>query len=496
MSSTTPGFMLVYFVYGFAFFSLGVALLLESRRMPSIGISRRLRPLAIFGILHGIHEWLEFFVIISTSAGMPDLLFIEWLRLMLLLLSFASLLAYGLQEAQTTLKINYSDALIAALGLLVYSILLLLLEQGVPIGSARWFKDADALARMVIAVPASLLAFFTLDSRSSSFYLEGRSELARYLRFASLAFILYAFSQIFVPEASVLYSPWLNAGNFQRAVGFPIQALRAGVAILIAYGLIRGTETVEMERQDELNAAQEARLAAAEQAQLEASRHKELQQNLLRSIVDAQEEERQRISRELHDETAQLLTALSLEIATLRNLLPRTSPLQGNTTRIRTQCQTIAESIKRLVHQLRPALLDDLGIVHALQYLADQAAQDLGLRIKLRIEGSWERIPPGVETVIYRVSQECLTNISRHAGVSEAELTCIFSDTEVYLKVSDAGAGFDPENLREGKRRIGLLSMRERVEALQGVLTIRSSSGEGTSIEAVIPASVQEASVR
>ena len=487
MDSSTSGFMIVYFIYGLAFFSLGIALLLESQRTPSLALSRRLIPLSVFGIVHGIHEWLEYFVIISTMAGMPRSASLEWLRLLLLIVSFASLFAFGVQELQPAFQVYYSDPLIVGLVLVFYTIALLFLQLNVEVGSVQWFKNSDALTRMLIAVPASLLSFFTLNKRARNLRSESRHVLARFLRAASYGFVIYSFTQIFVPNASILYAPWINADGFHGFIGLPIQVPRALVALLLAYSLIGATQTVERERQEELITAQEARISASEQTRLEITKRKEIQQTLLRSIVDAQEVERSRISRELHDETAQLLSALGLEIAAVDKMLPESDGMRENIRRIQEICREISGNIIRLVHQLRPAKLDDLGILQALHFLVDEVQKNLGLTVTLAIHGNKDELSSAVETVIYRVAQESLTNTARHASTDSAQIVCTFLDNVIQLEVSDQGIGFEPNLPFVGKRRIGFLSMRERVEAVGGTFAVESSPDKGTTVSVEIP---------
>ena len=246
------------------------------------------------------------------------------------------------------------------------------------------------------------------------------------------------------------------------------------------------------DRKDRLEEEQKARQEAQEQVQLEQGKREQQRMEFLRHTVQAQEEERSRIARELHDETAQTLTAASLNFASLKNQLednPEVSEVVG---RLQHLCKQMNQDLYRLVHDLRPAQLDDLGLVPALRYLVDEGQEGTGLDVSLEVNGKQQRMDPFVETVIYRVVQEALTNITRHAGVDHASVQLVFeSEMVVVLRVIDSGKGFDPEVPQNGRKGWGLAGMAERVESINGTLRIDAAPGKGTKIEVVIPAMQQ-----
>lgn len=149
----------------------------------------------------------------------------------------------------------------------------------------------------------------------------------------------------------------------------------------------------------------------------------------------------------------------------------------------------MSQGIYRLVHDLRPAQLDDLGLVPALQYLSDEHKRT-GLKVLLAVEGPVQRLDPLVETVCFRVAQEALTNVARHAQIDHARLSLCFQTNQVVLRVQDYGVGFHNQN-SAGRRGWGLAGMRERVESVGGELHLRSAPGKGTLVEVSIP--IQEA---
>ena len=208
----------------------------------------------------------------------------------------------------------------------------------------------------------------------------------------------------------------INASVFLNLFGVPIQVLRAGVAIVITVSLIRAIQAVEEERQKELVAVQQARLDALDQVRHDLLEREAMRRKLLSHTVIAQEEERGRIARELHDETAQILTAFSLNLATLRELLPSDPRISEILTRLQGLSRRMSQGIYRMMHDLRPAQLDDLGLVAALNYLVEELHKSSDLQVVVNVTGERRRLEPLVETVLFRVAQEALTNVVRHAG--------------------------------------------------------------------------------
>jgi signal transduction histidine kinase len=147
----------------------------------------------------------------------------------------------------------------------------------------------------------------------------------------------------------------------------------------------------------------------------------------------------------------------------------------------------MSEGIYRLVRDLRPAQLDDLGLVAALQYLVDEVHQRLDLQVDLRITGERRRLDALVETVLFRVAQEALTNVARHAGVFAAWMELEFEPGRVTLQISDQGVGFYPQSIPNSGSGWGLAGMRERAESIGGHLILSSNPGSGTRLKITVP---------
>lgn len=217
-----------------------------------------------------------------------------------------------------------------------------------------------------------------------------------------------------------------------------------------------------------------------------------LRRKLLQDTVRAQEEERARIARELHDETAQMLSAFMLELANLQNDKLRKSEMKRTVERLQTLNRAMSQELYRLVHNLRPAQLDDLGLVPALRCLCEDGCRKFKLRLDFEVRGTPRRIEPLVETALFRVAQEALKNLEAHSQVQEGRLEIQYAENEVVLRIIDHGRGFDPAQDFHPPHGWGLLGMQERVDAMGGMLNIDSAPGRGTTIEARVPLEVKE----
>ena len=480
--------VLVFFIYGLAFFCMGLLISLETRRSPLLAEGRVLVPLAVFGYVHGTHEWIEMAIIIRKWFQLPVPGFIEWLRLGLLVVSFSSLIAFGVLVLIS--QNSQRAGLYAGIGgglLGLYLVLVFVAGTFVLGRSGEALVYADVLARYILAVPGALLAALGLAMQARHGLAAERRNLAASLRLAAWGFAVYGLTQLFVVPLGIFPAQYINSTMFLELTGVPIQVVRALLAILITVGMIRASQIVEDERQQQFISAQHARVEALEQVQQELVKREALRQDLLRHIVIAQEEERTRIARELHDDTAQLLTALSLNLATLKNSMPDSPNLSELLTRLQSLLSQMSQGIYRMVRDLRPVQLDDLGLVAALQYLAEDERQRTGLQVSLDIATPLPRLDPLVETVLFRVAQAALTNVALHAHCNEAKLR-ISTDLEgVVMQVEDSGAGFDPQQSTEPRHGFGLAGMRERAASVGGKLTIQSAPGKGTLVETRVP---------
>ena len=204
----------------------------------------------------------------------------------------------------------------------------------------------------------------------------------------------------------------------------------------------------------------------------------------LRRVVDAQELERRRLARELHDETGQALTSILLGLKTLEETL-EADEARAATTRLRELVVATLQDVRRLAVELRPSALDDFGLVAALEHLTSSFAEQTGIAVDLGVALGTERLPGEVETALYRIVQESLTNVVKHARARHVSIALTRMEGLVTAVVEDDGQGFDPDEGPYGG--VGLIGMRERLALLRGRLRIESSPGAGTTIAADVP---------
>jgi signal transduction histidine kinase len=203
-------------------------------------------------------------------------------------------------------------------------------------------------------------------------------------------------------------------------------------------------------------------------------------------VITAQEDERKRIARELHDETSQALAVLAMGLEAAQDAIR-----SGKTPRL-DEVKAVAvrtlEDVHRLILDLRPSVLDDLGLLSAIQWYADRQLVSRGIAVRCEF-GELPRLPPEMETALFRICQETMSNVARHAQATAVLVQVGAEADEVLIEIEDDGKGFDPESAsrREGRRPWGLMGIRERAEILGGTATVESEPGQGTRVAVRIP---------
>jgi two-component system sensor histidine kinase UhpB len=213
-------------------------------------------------------------------------------------------------------------------------------------------------------------------------------------------------------------------------------------------------------------------------------------------IINAQEQERKRIARELHDETSQVLTSLLISLAILEESV-KTQEARDRIADTRKLAHQTLRAIRNLSIDLRPSALDDLGLLPAIRWYIKEYQQKCAIEVDFNASGFKERLLPELETALYRIVQEALTNTARHAHAQHITVTMNEDAEAVYVTIQDDGSGFDVESVLKTPyqdRGLGLAGMSERAMLLDGTLTIHSVVGHGTTIEVQIPRQVQEVS--
>ena len=245
-----------------------------------------------------------------------------------------------------------------------------------------------------------------------------------------------------------------------------VVALTSGLLLAIGSAIY----ILRLERQE--------RLRYAELAQ-----NREELQELSSRLLDAQETERRSLSRELHDEVGQALGLLLMDVGRLSNQLGSDAKLQEMVQRIKTVAERTVQTVRNMALLLRPSMLDDLGLVSAVEWYAREVSRRGEIEVDVKAENVSETLPDSLMVCIYRVVQEAVNNTQRHAHAKNVVVTLKETATSVQLEVRDDGTGFDAVRTRG----MGLLGMEERVKRLGGTIEINSRSGAGTTICAELP---------
>ncbi len=278
--------------------------------------------------------------------------------------------------------------------------------------------------------------------------------------------------------------------RFSRRMVQPIQQLRDSAKAVQAGDL---SQRVAVDRQDEigeLSSAFNAMTADLARSRTELERKEEMRARLLEQVITAQEDERKRIARELHDETSQALTSLMVGLKVLE-VRPELAGMRETLADLRALTGKTLDAVHDLALQLRPSVLDDLGLVPAVDRLVADFQRTHGIQAAFETNCRLgPRLPAAVETALYRITQEALTNVARHAGAHTVSLLVEARDGSVSLIVEDDGRGFDVAHyMSEGRdeRSLGVFGMRERATLLGGALTIESTPGSGTTVFVEVP---------
>jgi signal transduction histidine kinase len=206
--------------------------------------------------------------------------------------------------------------------------------------------------------------------------------------------------------------------------------------------------------------------------------------SLSAKLVSTQEDERRNILRELHDAIGQSLSAVQFELHGLAGVAPsEPKEVHSRIDRIRVLVESSVAMVRNMALLLRPSMLDDLGLIAALEWQSFQISKATGMRIDVSAEGFPEASPDEHKTCIFRIVQEALNNVCRHAKAKSVQIHVNASETGIVVMVQDDGKGFEPDRTRG----LGLIGMQERVEGLGGSLIIDSGPGKGTTIGASVP---------
>jgi signal transduction histidine kinase len=468
---------IVFFFYGLSFFCMGLAVLLESGRSAAeFDFAKALRPLGVFGLIHGSHEWFEMLLISRPELAVGSCnSWISLIRIILLATSFIFLVGFGAGLLGGKTKKDTQSIILGAVTLIWISGLAIVFTKNSI--DRDCLVSADVYTRYSLAIPGASLTAWGLMIQRKNLLHRGLTGFGNDLAVAAFAFLLYGvIGQLFASPSAIYPSQFINTDAFIRLFGFPVQVFRAIMATVVAVFIIRSLRASEVANQRHLEALREAQLA-------ERSHYDKLRAELLHRTVKAQESERQRIAHELHDETGQTLTGLGMGLRALAD------NIQHDPERAIQQAQQLEnlalhgiEELQHLVSGLHPPQLDDLGLMAALRWYTEEMSQRYPLSITLKGKGNDRQLPQDVRVVFFRIAQEAITNVIRHAKATQVSIELLCNGKSCFLRIEDDGCGFKVKDILEDTTRPhwGLLGMQERATLIQGNLVIESNPGFGT----------------
>ena len=207
-------------------------------------------------------------------------------------------------------------------------------------------------------------------------------------------------------------------------------------------------------------------------------------------ITRTQEEERKRIARELHDDTVQSLIAMGQRIELVKETMDDPDEGQARLSELRTMVTGAIASVRQFSRDLRPLTLEDLGLIAAMQYQLNQLAQTDGIEVNFTVDGEAEGLPAEMEVAIYRILQEALNNVRKHAHATHVDVSTQFTPREVKMTVFDNGKGFEvPESLTDfaSNGSFGMMGLQERAMLFEGNIFVQSKPGQGTTVQLTMP---------
>jgi len=366
--------------------------------------------------------------------------------------------------------------------------------------SASWkrYLEVGLLAIGLLAV--GLLSFSVKmaghDARSTLLYLPLPLLLWAAIRFgprgASVALLVVSLFEIWGTIHG--FGPFAAQAPEVNALSVQLFLILASLPLMFLAALIK-----ERERAQEAAAQKEERLELALETAKQASQalsesqerlnlsHTHIRR-LLGRLIDIQESERRRISRELHDDLNQKIATLCLNISRVKRKLPiAEGELIQELDGLRESANDLTNEVRKLSHQLHPAVLEHLGLVTALESYIESFRDEEQIGVQLTAEIGEERVPFQTSICLYRVAVEALRNVSRHSEAESAKISLKRFDDALELRVSDSGKGFDVETFRHGGGGLGLISIEERLRLLDGSCEIRSTPQLGTTLIARVP---------
>jgi signal transduction histidine kinase len=452
---------LLFFFYGLAYFTMGVAVALQSHRTARLEVGRSLGWLAAFGVIHGFTEWGDLFIPVLRARWNPALVqFLNVLELSLLAVSFACLMQFGVAMltplGRGTRRLRSAPPILTLLWVgIAFFILLPLIPD-----RATWSRSANALARYLLAFPGALTAAYALYVVTAEHVAPlGVPHLVRAFRWAGWLLVAYGvFAGLVVPRAPFFPANWLNTPALEGVIILPPIVLRALIGLGLAIAFIRALDVFDVET--------ERRIEAMEQKQ----------------ILSA---ERERIARELHDGVIQRVYTAGLLVESAHNLAEPNSPLAKRLERSLDVLNTAIGDLRRNLGELQATPAGE-ALPQALERLAADPRFNSFAAISLEVDVGAADLSLRRTEDVTAIVQEALANVVRHARAHRTEISARRAGERLSVTVQDDGVGL-PAVFEPG---FGLRNMRDRAHLLRGELSVGAGRGNrGTAVRLDIPLS-------
>jgi signal transduction histidine kinase len=450
--------IIVQFVYGLAFFVLGLAIALQWVHSSRLELARSLGWLAAFGFAHAFVEWGDLFIPLQRSYLSPGFIRgLEYFHLLLLAISFACLFEFGVVLLEARTHREWPHVVVAGLLAVWFFVTFFPLQASITDFQA-WYNTGNALARYFIDLPGGLLAAYALRKHTFQ-YIRPMNvpRIVRAMQTAGISLAVYALAAgLLVPPVSFFPGNWLNADSFSRVFIVTPPIVRAAIGLVIAISTIRALEIFDVETARQIEAIEEQQLLSAE---------------------------RERIGRELHDGALQKVYTAGLLVQSAKKLVPEESPAEGRLATATGVLNDAIADLRKNLGELRPAKRAALPLDQALRELA--ADPRFGSLVKIDLD---LRVPEVADLTsdrsahILAIVQEALANTVRHAQARHIQIKAHPVDGRLVIAIRDDGAGIPP-HVAQGH---GLRNMRERAAMLQGTLEIKPMD-RGTSVILDIP---------
>ncbi len=456
--------VLVFFIYGLSFFLLGTVILAQARRDSGFWVERHLWLLAGFGLLHGLNEWLDMFLLLGSAQwGESGVKAIEVFRFFVGQVSYVFLLQFGV-----TLVLHGRNRCTwcprATLAVCALFILGFAVRGWLCRFNKHWFLTSDITMRYLIAFPGAALtgAGFFLERRNPEIKRLDAPAVRGGLAGLGVSFCLYAIlAGLVVKPAPFFPASVINYETFMQTTGLPVQVFRAGCAIAVLFFVCRALRVFELRTRRELD-------------------------NAYREIIRTSNREQARIGQDLHDGLGQQLAGIAYMSKIMEKRVREHLPAETPTAKqIREDLEDAMDMTRSLARGLHPAAIEKDGLGFALRELAENTERVFGVACTADADTKAQIEDGATAGHLFRIAQEAVANAVKHAQAANISVSLQSDPHGIRLTVSDDGTGMPTEP--DTNRGLGLRIMRYRAEVIGAGLGIAPAPGGGTTVQAVLP---------